>query len=305
MIFWHETTRLSWPEIVREARAEAKEIGARVIVVDTLDQFAGIVGDEENSAGAARNAMRPLQEATAVDDLGIKVLRHERKSGGDVGDSARGSSAFGGAADILLRLKRAEGNTRPTVRVIDSLSRFDETPDSLVIELTDDVYTAHGDVQAVATHEASVAIFAAAPTSEDAALTEDELLDVADDAVTRSTGRRAINAHLDAGRLLRTGEGKRGDPYRFWRPEPEKVSDQTTHLYRSQTFSGTNDDAPDDPVPRSEKVSDQTQVVWSERNEDAVTPVTRGPPRGCIYPKRCVNGAMCDHARTYGECLGV
>jgi hypothetical protein len=96
----------------------------------TLPQWAGIHGDGENSAGEALAAMAPLQEAASQHHLAVVIARHERKSGGDVGNSGRGSSAFAGAVDIVLSLRRPEGNTRPTLRVIHALSRFDETPDS-------------------------------------------------------------------------------------------------------------------------------------------------------------------------------
>ena len=49
--------------------------------------------------------MKPLQLA-AADGLGVVVGRHERKSGGDIGDSARGSSAFGGAVDTIITISR-------------------------------------------------------------------------------------------------------------------------------------------------------------------------------------------------------
>jgi hypothetical protein len=44
--------------------------------------------------------------------LAVLMLRHERKGGGEVGESGRGSSAFAGAVDVILQLKRPEGNTR-------------------------------------------------------------------------------------------------------------------------------------------------------------------------------------------------
>ena len=46
--------------------------------------------------------MQPLQQAAAAEGLGVLVSQHERKSGGEVEDSGRGSSAFAGAADIEI-----------------------------------------------------------------------------------------------------------------------------------------------------------------------------------------------------------
>ena len=44
-----------------------------------------------------------------------------------------GDSAFTGGADVVLSLRRPEGNHRPTMRVLEGLSRFDETPARIVI----------------------------------------------------------------------------------------------------------------------------------------------------------------------------
>src|SRR6185436_12737761 len=93
--------------------------------VDTVSQFAGLRGDAENNSGDALAAIEPLQEA-AAQGLAVIAVRHERKGGGEVGESGRGSSAFSGAVDIVVAIRRGEGQTKPTVRVLHTLSRFTE-----------------------------------------------------------------------------------------------------------------------------------------------------------------------------------
>jgi hypothetical protein len=236
LLTWHETRGAEWPAIATAAVAKARTVEARLLVVDTLPQFAGMKGDTENDSGAALAAVEPLQ-AGAADGLAVLMLRHERKSGGDVGDSGRGSSAFAGAVDIVLSLRRAEGAARPTIRHLHALSRFDETPDLLVIELTPDGYGSLGTETAVAEVEARMRVLSAAPTNEADALKEAELLDAAE--VRRTVGRDAISFHLAAGRVRRIGEGKRGDPFRYWRPLAND-SDGTQGV-----ASETNDDPQD------------------------------------------------------------
>jgi hypothetical protein len=112
-------------------------------VIDTLTKLAGI--KDENSSTEAQAATGPLQQA-ADKGLAPLVVQHARKSAGDVEDTARGSSAFGGDADIILEITRPRGSGLvPNQRVIHSVSRFDETPDDVVIELTDDGYVLVGD----------------------------------------------------------------------------------------------------------------------------------------------------------------
>jgi hypothetical protein len=257
VLFWHDAIGTPWPAVIQAARTEASRIGARVLAVDTLGQFAGVKGDAENNAGAALEAVAPLQEAAAVDGLAVIILRHERKGGGDVGDSGRGSSAFAGAVDVVLRVRRSEGGARPGIRVLDALSRFDQTPDTLVIELTDAGYVALGDTGAVAAEEARVAVLAAAPQTEEEALREAELVLAAD--VKRTVGQAAIREHLEAGRLCRAGEGKRGDPFRYWRPG----DGETASAASREEAAAESNSAPD---PDGEKVSAATQRVPAESN---------------------------------------
>ncbi len=211
LLTWRETIGTSWPDVVAAAVVECRARGARLLVVDTLGQFAGIRGDGENSAGQAQEALEPLQ-AAAADGLAVVVVRHERKGGGDVGESTRGSTAFGGGVDILLSIRRAEGNSRPTIRVIHALSRFDETPDTLLVELVEGQYIALGDETEVALMEARanvVELLGPAPGR-----TADELREHLP-GTTRTTLQRALDLALGSGQAMRVGKGVRGDPYRY------------------------------------------------------------------------------------------
>src|SRR5262249_27827100 len=79
--------------------------------------------------------MYPLQIVAAMEGLAVVVARHERKAGGDVGDSARGGSAFAGAVDTILSIRRPNGNQPLTFRTIRTFSR-DSGQSELTIELT-------------------------------------------------------------------------------------------------------------------------------------------------------------------------
>ena len=211
---------------MNEARKECQRRGAKLLIVDTIGQFANLRGDGENDAAAALQVMKPLQEV-AASGLGVIVVRHERKSGGDVGDSGRGSSAFAGAVDVVLSIRRLKGNTRQTRRVIQSLSRFSETPNELVIELTVDGYSALGEMHTVQTKEAEEPILAATPSSEEDAICLKDLIEAS--GVKRATAQRAIKNLLAEAKIMELGSGKRGDPFRYWKPEIHSA--QTASLY--------------------------------------------------------------------------
>jgi hypothetical protein len=215
IVTWSEASRLPWADLVRIAIQECTKIGAQLLVIDTIGQFTGLAGDAENNAGDALRAMQPLQQA-AAQGIGVLVTQHERKSGGEVEDSGRGSSAFAGAADIVLTLRRLAGHSSPNLRAIRALSRFDETPDQLVAELTGAGYVVR-DQGAIASEHAQVAILAVIPASESEALTMDELC--AGAGVKRTTGQDAVLKLVQGARLFRIGKGHRNDPYRYFAPE--------------------------------------------------------------------------------------
>jgi hypothetical protein len=217
VVTWTDTAGLSWPDVVDAVVDEAVESGAKVLVVDTLSRFAGIHGDGENQAGEADAASAPLLRAAAR-GLAVISVRHERKAGGDVGDSGRGSSAFGGAADTVVAIRRGEGKSASSVRVIGALSRFDDVPETLVVELTDAGYVSHGSDTDVAVADAMAMILERVPSASPG-LTVDELRD----QVPRTTTQRAIERLIAEGRIERLGAGVRGDPFRFVAAQPGRL----------------------------------------------------------------------------------
>ena len=73
----------------------------------------------ENDAGAIEKVVTPLRLSTA-DDI-APVVRHERKSGGHISDSARGSSAISGSVDRMLRISGTPNAQRPNRRLLEGV----------------------------------------------------------------------------------------------------------------------------------------------------------------------------------------
>ena len=106
LLTWADAAGVPWPGIIGAAAAKCREIGARLLVVDTLPQFAGLRGDAENNSGDALEAIGPLQ-LLAADGFAILVTRHDRKSGGEVGESARGQPLDGPTGAVPCPSSRA------------------------------------------------------------------------------------------------------------------------------------------------------------------------------------------------------
>lgn len=213
LLSWAEAAGTAWPEIVDMAADACREIGSRVLIVDTLPQFAGLRGDAENNAGDALEAIGPLQ-LLAAEGFAILVTRHDRKAGGEVGESARGSGAFTGAVDIVLALGREPQASRPTMRHLGCLSRFEETEPDLVIELVGARYEVIGtsaEALAAAQREKLIRVLGQEPT---------KLEEIAEAIGEPVPSVRALLNTLHGERLVRRhGAGRRGDPY-TWSREP-------------------------------------------------------------------------------------
>ena len=137
-----------------------------------------------------------------------------------MGEDGRGSSAFTGGADVVLSLKRPEGNHRPTMRVLEGLSRFDETPARIVIEkrsvhspdpseMFGQNVGGTGDSDAVAHDEAREALERHLPSSEDTALPIADLLSLT--GINYATLYRALKADPS---VKTSGKGGKKDPLR-------------------------------------------------------------------------------------------
>jgi len=220
LLSWSDTASVSWPALVASTVAECRRVGAGLFVVDTLSRFAGIRGDGENNAGEADAIMGPLQLA-AADGMSIIIVRHERKAGGDVGDAGRGSSAFGGAVDVVLAVRRLEGNGPANRRVIQALSRFDETPETLVVELTPNGYVSLGNEPAVAHHAAKARVLETVAAAGAAGLSVAEL--VKRTAHSRTTIQGALDELIAERRVARIGGGVRGQPFQFTIVDPRDL----------------------------------------------------------------------------------
>ena len=226
LVFRADVAGLPWPHLIAQVAADAKRDGYGLLVVDTLGKLAQV--KEENDAGEGGRLMVPLQDA-AHNGLAVIVCRHERKGGGDVGESGRGSSAISGDVDVILQLRRPEGNQPKSRRVIESLSRYSETPEKVVIELTEEGYVLLGDEEAVTLNDAlrKVSAHLRGLFEQKESATLDELVNELD--MTRAAIQRALKELEFRQEVERTGEGKRGSPFRY--SLQETVSAHTNGLY--------------------------------------------------------------------------
>jgi hypothetical protein len=205
----HQDVRgASWTDIMGRVAGMCAVTGAKLVVIDTLAMFEP---SAEGSASKGKEAVDPLHQLKNT-GVGVVVTRHQRKAGGIVGDSGRGSSALTGHADIVLALSKPDGHGGNT-RVITASSRFqEEIPARRVVERRDRVYVDLGDVDVTA-GEAELAVLALLSPDPALAVAVDDLLAIV--GLKKTAERAVLERLLKAEKVVATGAGTRGSPRRY------------------------------------------------------------------------------------------
>jgi predicted ATP-dependent serine protease len=212
LLMRHQAGREKWPAVVEHCTAYCIEHDLAAIVVDTWDKWAGLAGDSENSSGSVLEALRPLTDAAAK-GLAVLVSAHQRKSLGEYGEAVRGSNALTGAVDVIVEIERATVAEGGSARVLRTVSRFDQAPpDELVVMLDESGYQARGSLSDVHSEDEREAVFTALADAG-GPLTAEEAAAAAD--IPKATAHKRLGELKDAGRVTRTGEGKKGKPYKW------------------------------------------------------------------------------------------
>ena len=257
-----------WPTLISAAVVEAQRIGAIALFVDTLPFWAGLAADRENNAGAALLTMDALDQAAAT-GLAVVVPMHTRKGGGEDGEGLRGSGAWAGSGDVIVEMDRVPD--MPRQRVLLALSRYPQTPGTMVVELgADDQWRM---VSQDDDRSDPKTIAARNRTQAD----RDALLDALSggSSLTRGELEEAIGAPdrqwhklldelLKEKKISRSGSGVRGNPYRY-----EKVltdTAQTPEQKRAETTIPISAHSPKGNA-EMESLSDSAQALKAETLE--------------------------------------
>jgi len=123
-----------WIQMLDEIKEHCIVEGINLVVIDTLSTFWPI--DNENDSAQVLKALVPMYTFTE-NRIGVLLIHHFRKGGGDQAQASRGSGALPGFVDNIIEFTRKEdGNANQ--RVLKTYGRFDEVIPTVVIELTND-----------------------------------------------------------------------------------------------------------------------------------------------------------------------
>lgn len=194
---------------------ETNEIG--LLVIDTLASYWNVL--DENSNSEVHKAVTPLLWLARSTNCAILAIHHINKGEGSGGRLIRGASASFALVDQALILHRY-GDPKSTKRRMETLGRYDDTPQEIILALDGDTYMLVGD-------PAEASLDALKGTLQEFFANHPGVsLNAFDLGKAIGAPSKKIMKALTVVPpwLERSGEGKKGDPY-VYRQNPDFVVD--------------------------------------------------------------------------------
>jgi Bifunctional DNA primase/polymerase, N-terminal/AAA domain/Bacterial regulatory proteins, gntR family len=191
-------------------RREAERRHPVLIIVDPLFRFVRVPAELGNDYSAMSALLEPLLMLARETGAHVLVVHHLGKGNREGGDAILGSTAIFAAVDTALLVKRGERG-----RSLSSLQRYGDDLDEITLDfdpVTRDI-TAGPPPNELEELEARAEILKHLAGRPGSSLTEAELEEAIECRTT--TQRRALRQLVADGRVLRTGRGGKGDPFRY------------------------------------------------------------------------------------------
>lgn len=197
--------------VIHTGKTPQDDIGhkPRLVVIDPLSRFIRV--SDFNSYAEVTRQLEPLIDMAHLSGCQAHLLfvHHNGKNGErDSGDSVLGSTAFFGAVDSLLTMRKRE-----KARTVESTQRYGEDlPETIVyLDPQTGIVEAAGDMKTFNLNDRKKAVLESVGSEP---LTEAAIKDLVG-GTSKGLTSKAVRALFDEGRLSRVGSGKKGDPYLY------------------------------------------------------------------------------------------
>lgn len=194
----HEINQVMADYVINE------EIG--LVVIDTIPAWWKL--SDENDASEVNRKGYPLVHTIRRTQAAWLGLVHIRKSGGEHGEEIRGSSALLGLVDIAISMKRGKGGGNQ--RVLETVSRYADTPKDLVIEYEEGSYKKLGTPSEVSSQAKADQVWEGLAKGKQ---TIESLVILT--GLSKQDVSRGLTSLSE--RVYREGGGHRGNPYLYSR----------------------------------------------------------------------------------------
>ena len=183
-----------WVDLLEKISLFCEEKSIDLLIIDTLSSFWSV--NDENDASLVQAALLPLNYLLEK-NIAVFPVHHFRKSGGNEGTASRGSGAISSYADILVEFHRMDptdpGNTQ---RKIKSLSRFQNTPEEIVIDLVNGEYISLGTSKNVVKEKKNQTFLSMMSKFPEGVTSRDMFDNWDDDAFGRRPSERTVRQRL-------------------------------------------------------------------------------------------------------------
>jgi hypothetical protein len=277
--FRTKPTFKQWDEFLKALTGSIQDSPVDLVVIDTLAKLWPV--ERENDASEVTAALMPLLEVSYSLKKTVVLIHHLRKSEGLEGTQTRGSGSLTAAVDCILEMRRYDAINRADCRrVLNCDSRYGDACSELVIELGMGGYLAYGDREEESAKDLIETIADMLPGEPPGMHAED--IEKKKNWPGQKSPRHqrlldALRMGTDAGRWRREGDGKKGSPFTYWRPQtvsvPEKTGTETDQKTATQTPE--NDSVPVPPLGPGTG----NRIVTAESEH---TPTIRFPDRESV-----------------------
>jgi hypothetical protein len=209
---WTETVS-DTPQDQETLQKFIRDHNIALVIIDTLATYLMLRDETDNSNVTVR--LRPYLDMAHTTGATIIFVHHERKNrdeGGDDSRAIRGGGAILAVVDLAFQLQRATGGGTP--RHLRITGRYQEIPRSLKLDYGDEEYVLLGTSEDHTRDAQRARIVEGLPT-ESPGLTVKEA--AAKAGFKENATRVALEEALGKKRVDRSGLGRRGDPWRYFR----------------------------------------------------------------------------------------
>ena len=199
-----------WHESLQRVHQWAQAHPGGVVFIDTLSVWAGI--EDENDASKVTQRMTEINLVKANNSVGIVLVHHARKSGGDNGEAVRGSGAMTATVDNVVEMARYGAHS--TKRYIDVMSRVLPEQKRLLIDF-DPIAREYSELEADDAKLEEIEDYLDGIPTDGDGMSVSALAEQWD--VARSTARKRAEWLANAGRMReRMGKVGPADAHLYW-----------------------------------------------------------------------------------------
>jgi hypothetical protein len=203
-----------------DAHAMAVEIGARLIVVDTL--WHALRAQDGNAYGDVLLKMEQFIHVANETGAHVVLLHHAKKGEGGLDeDAALGSTALFASVDTQIVLRKVSKEGEEVIFYVSSINRDgDELPKSVLVQdpITD--LLSISSTKAEADLDRAKTVLLEQLAEDPGSGKTDQDLKAADLGLRRALMVKARSSLFEAGEIDHSGTGKRGDPKRWHKTNP-------------------------------------------------------------------------------------